>query len=235
MHSSFVRNLAAGVVGSTLIASTAFAQQGSGGTQGSSTSTGGTTTNSSQTTTGATSTTGGGMTSSGLPGTSNTPAGLNLQGMQFGNTSGTSSNQGSTGSSRGRGTIGGRTSTGNLGTGSLGLGGSNLGGGSRSSLSTSQMNRQAERRAQYSVRPDFGPPITEPGSAATVRTSIERSVASVSPMGVKVSMDGSTAILTGPVSSAHESKLAERMALLEPGVKAVRNELVVAGSSSSKP
>lgn len=177
------------------------------------------------------------MTSSGLPGTSNTPAGLNLQGMQFGTGSGTGGTQGTGTTGRGgRGTIGGRTSTSSFGQGAGGLGGLGAGGAGRGGTSSSQMNRQAERRAQVVTQLDqrsFAPAVSEPGSTLVLRSTVEQSVAAVSSAAIRVSMDGSTAVLSGPVSSAHESKLAERMALLEPGVRAVRNELVVSPSPAN--
>lgn len=44
---------------------------------------------------------------------------------------------------------------------------------------------------------------------------------------VQVLMSGRTAVLRGTVESAHARDLAERVAMLEPGVSAVQNELVV--------
>ncbi len=44
---------------------------------------------------------------------------------------------------------------------------------------------------------------------------------------VAVQMEGTTAVLTGAVATAHQSDLATRLVMLEPGVEEVRNELVV--------
>jgi osmotically-inducible protein OsmY len=44
---------------------------------------------------------------------------------------------------------------------------------------------------------------------------------------VSVTLEGSTAVLTGTVSSKHARDVIARLALLEPGIGAVRNELTV--------
>jgi hypothetical protein len=44
---------------------------------------------------------------------------------------------------------------------------------------------------------------------------------------IQVRLEGATAVLTGYVTTVHDRALAERVALLEPGVAAVRNELLV--------
>jgi hypothetical protein len=51
---------------------------------------------------------------------------------------------------------------------------------------------------------------------------------------VAVSMDGKTAVLQGVVTDENQRDLIERLALLEPGISDVRNELSV-GSPSSSP
>jgi osmotically-inducible protein OsmY len=112
--------------------------------------------------------------------------------------------------------------------------GGNLGGAGRTGTTGMQNNRQNERRAQYVTRISFAPPQSEPGATAQVRSAVEQSLMAIAPNGASVTMDGSTAVLTGTVASAHDRKLAERMALLEPGVRSVRNELAVSGDSSSK-
>ena len=50
-------------------------------------------------------------------------------------------------------------------------------------------------------------------------------VGSVGP--IRVTMEGSTAVLTGVVASEQDRQLAEGVALLEPEVETVRNELTV--------
>ena len=44
---------------------------------------------------------------------------------------------------------------------------------------------------------------------------------------IKVEMEGRTAVLTGTVDTDHARDLAERLAMLEPGISDVRNELIV--------
>jgi len=50
---------------------------------------------------------------------------------------------------------------------------------------------------------------------------------------VTVQMEGTTAVLIGSVATDRESELIARLALLEPGIETVRNELMVAGSTTS--
>jgi hypothetical protein len=52
---------------------------------------------------------------------------------------------------------------------------------------------------------------------------------------VTVAMDGSTAVLSGTVASVREAELVARLAMLEPGIGAVRSELQVAGMSDGLP
>jgi hypothetical protein len=51
---------------------------------------------------------------------------------------------------------------------------------------------------------------------------------------IEVSLADGTAILRGVVATPHDRELAEQWMLLEPGVRAVRNELQVAGKASSE-
>jgi osmotically-inducible protein OsmY len=102
------------------------------------------------------------------------------------------------------------------------------------------MNRQTERRAQYSMRIDLPPdpplphpptgPRSQPNSlpaSIQIRNAVARSVTSVVPNGADVTMDGSVAVISGTVASEGDRLLVERMALLIPGVDDVRNDLVV--------
>lgn len=52
---------------------------------------------------------------------------------------------------------------------------------------------------------------------------------------VEVSVEGQTAILRGVVASDHQRDVAEQLVLLEPGVRAIRNELVVADPAAPVP
>lgn len=49
---------------------------------------------------------------------------------------------------------------------------------------------------------------------------------------IQVQMDGRTAVLTGSVVSERDRELVEGLALLEPGISAVQNELVVASPAA---
>lgn len=51
---------------------------------------------------------------------------------------------------------------------------------------------------------------------------------------VSVVMEGRTAVLRGVVTSENDRDLVGRLALLEPGISEVRNELTVAGSGASR-
>jgi osmotically-inducible protein OsmY len=117
----------------------------------------------------------------------------------------------------------------------LGLGTSGGGlGGARGVNTAIQTNRQNDRRAQYVTRVDFGPAAAI-ASSTEVATTVEHTLAAVVPNGISVAVEGSTAVLRGSVPSVQDRKLAEQMALLEPGVRSVRNELVVQNNSVGKP
>jgi hypothetical protein len=53
--------------------------------------------------------------------------------------------------------------------------------------------------------------------------------------GVQVTMAGSVAILRGTVSSTNDRQLAEQVALLDPSVTSVHNELTVVPAPKKKP
>lgn len=44
---------------------------------------------------------------------------------------------------------------------------------------------------------------------------------------IDLDMDGETLVLRGSVADSHQKSLAERVALLEPGIRSVKNELIV--------
>jgi hypothetical protein len=137
----------------------------------------------------------------------------------------------------GRGGSGSRRPTGRTATTSLGLGLGTSGGGlggARGVNTAIQTNRQNDRRAQYVTRVDFGPAAAI-ASSTEVATTVEHTLAAVVPNGISVAVEGSTAVLRGSVPSVQDRKLAEQMALLEPGVRSVRNELVVQNNSVGKP
>ena len=75
------------------------------------------------------------------------------------------------------------------------------------------------------------PPATEVSARLVRRMPRIPGLESVS--GVAVRMDGRTAVLQGVVASQNQRDLMARLALLEPGVSDVRNELVVNSSGTS--
>ena len=120
--------------------------------------------------------------------------------------------------------------------------------------SSSGRASQTYRRTQTTGRANTG---RSRGSSATIRTSIRlgfthaqrppaqlRSVLATRLSGisrlqmrspVEVLIEGRTATLRGEVATEHGRVLAEQLARLEPGIWNVRNELVVAASSTSPP
>lgn len=73
---------------------------------------------------------------------------------------------------------------------------------------------------------DESPPGAETVSAVlSDRLTRSKRIQRVSP--IQVALSDGTAILRGEVASQHDRALAEQLALLEPGVRSVRNELAV--------
>jgi osmotically-inducible protein OsmY len=220
-----------GLFGSLLVVPAAFGQQqGSGGSSSPFGS------GSTQTQTGSqgmqgTSTGGVGYTSgsSAAPGSSSTPIGLNSL-MNNGNngTNGGANNNAASSGTYGRSgnrSISGRGRT-NTTTGLQGLNAGNTG-RNLTQGNQQQNNRQTGNRAQYTTQMAFTGAPSQSASTLQIRESVGESLRSVAVGTSQVTVDGSTVILQGTVASAEDRKLAERMAMLEPGVKNVRNELVV--------
>ena len=222
MRASIFLSLTAGLAITWLPLVTASAQQTQGTTNtGNTGGSGGTTPGSS----------GGSMP----PGASSTGLGFNLPTQNFGSAptgTGTSQGTGATSRSSSRRTTA-RTATTPL---SAGLGSAGGGRGTtRGTNAGTQNNRQSDRRAQYVTRIDFVPTAAPATSTVDVAKVVEQSLAPLVPQGATVTFDGSTVVLKGSVASEGDRKLAQQMALLEPGVRSVRNELAVQVSSSSKP
>ncbi len=146
------------------------------------------------------------------------------------------------------GTSGMRLSTGLGGTSGLGgLGGlsglSGLGGRGMSGLSglggmggmnmfgqggaNSRTNTQKLVRAPLRLAPEMGSVIQPTAAAQQFTTRLARLPVFSKAQGVTVSMDGETVVLQGVVATEHDREVLARLALLEPGIAAVRNELVV--------
>jgi hypothetical protein len=132
--------------------------------------------------------------------------------------------------------------------------GTNFGGGGRNQQFGGQMGRgqqqgmngqfgemfdnqsaeqlQNQRRFRTKLSLGFAPPpklAATFSSASSIRLtrSLERSVGT----GVQAQLADATVVLTGTVPTSTERMLAEQLALLEPGVGRVQNDLVVAGET----
>lgn len=87
---------------------------------------------------------------------------------------------------------------------------------------TGQVQQRMER---------LGRGVTAGVSSAVARSRSALGNQSLMRNTISITMEGRTAVLTGTVSTEHDRALAERLTLLEPGVSAIRNELVVASNS----
>lgn len=139
------------------------------------------------------------------------------------------------------GALGGLNTGGLGGLGGLrgGLGGGLGGfgrGGQFGQTQFGQQNTAATRPIRVSIRLGF----THPGPAPTVVSAkfarrLRRLPSLPSAESVAVEMDGRTAVLRGEVASGRERDLIARLALLEPGVSDVKNELTVKSEVESIP
>jgi hypothetical protein len=148
---------------------------------------------------------------------------------------------------RGLGIVGGAAPEGGF-TGQAGTenGGNNFGGGAGGAGGfgsffnsfNQQLNQQGQntdrsirvpmRLGFVQVRP--APRILS-GRVARQLTKLPKSMGSHS---VSVVMEGKTAVLQGVVKTDHSRVIAERLALLEPGISRVRNELVVQATAAEE-
>ncbi|MFN0020537.1 MAG: BON domain-containing protein [Pirellulaceae bacterium] len=99
-------------------------------------------------------------------------------------------------------------------------------------------NQQGGRNAARStiripLRIGFSP---KPVSTTVFTSKFENRITKLSGLSaigpIRVTMDGSTAVLQGVVASEEDRQLAEGVALLEPEVDSVRNELTVQPSET---
>lgn len=91
-----------------------------------------------------------------------------------------------------------------------------------------------EIRTSISVGFDFPHPAP-PQLSTTLARRMEESPGIENRSTIQVAIEGRTAILRGEVATEHDRALAERLALLEAGIWAVKNELVVAAAAESPP
>lgn len=134
----------------------------------------------------------------------------------------------------------GSSGMGMSGAGMMGRGGTGQLGGMFGNQGMNQLNRnmqnlqnlgrgqQQQRALRTPIRLGFDRPAV-PGPQVTAQ--FEQRLTKIPQLQVtgpvKVKMDGSTAVLTGVVGSERDRDLAGRLALLEPGISDVRNELEI--------
>lgn len=149
------------------------------------------------------------------------------------------------------GGIGGFGSSGLGGIGSLGggfgggLGGGGLGGvgslgglGSRTRGATGTGANANQRKVRAVVRPDFSN-VPDAGAEAPEPLAAFEGRMSRLPVGkrmqsVTASIQDGQVTLTGTVATESDKKLAERLMMLEPGVRSVKNQLMVGSMSAEK-
>ena len=136
---------------------------------------------------------------------------------------------------------GGQRGTGQVGAGQYGAAGDQYGAGAYGQNNNRNKRQLAEGQdvrsrseipitTTYSI--DFSTPSAAP-TAVSIKISdqLNRSRSLASAGGVNVQIEGKTAVLRGTVASDHDRALAQQLAMLEPGVSQVKNELQVAGSA----
>ncbi|MEM6472221.1 MAG: BON domain-containing protein, partial [Planctomycetota bacterium] len=72
-------------------------------------------------------------------------------------------------------------------------------------------------------------PPTAAQRQQSARRALARVPSTIQLRGVRVAMDGQTAVLSGSVQSSRERRMAELLMKLEPGVRGVDNQLSVSG------
>jgi len=205
---------AAGLLAASLVATEASAQQ-QGGQTGSTGATGGTT--------GTNNALSGISGNSGQQGGTNANfSGINLDNSMIGGRqTGSGAAQGTRSSNRAGRSTRGRTQSA-VRTGAI-TGG--RGGVGQNSLNTQR--RDSRQRAQYSMAIEPIAMSIEPRPTLELRDTVQESITASLPGGVKVAVEGTEVVLIGAVPSDADRRLAELLASLEPGVRSVRNELVV--------
>jgi hypothetical protein len=98
--------------------------------------------------------------------------------------------------------------------------------GNSGTRSRSQMPIATTYRIGFAV-----PTVASSDVSTKLSGQLSRSSAISSAGGVSVDLDGKTAVLRGTVATDHDRQLAALVAMLEPGVSQVRNELQVQSAS----
>jgi hypothetical protein len=145
---------------------------------------------------------------------------------------GQTANQSQTGGQNRFGNIGGMGGmSGMMGYGGMGGMGGMMGYGRNMSggMGMQQTNQQ-KNSIRTHMRLGFDKPVQAVGTVNARFSGVVKRVLDRKDVGgglVTVSMEGSTAVLTGSVASEHARGVIESLAMLEPGIGAVRNELLV--------
>jgi hypothetical protein len=144
------------------------------------------------------------------------------------------------GSSGGMGLTGGRAGTAGMTGGGAGFMGSGAMGAGRpasgSYATLGATGTTTTRAPTYSAAIDFSyTPVAPSGLQTSIRQMLIQSNALPSSSNIQVAVDGGTVILRGLVADDHGRRLAEGMVRLTPGVRDVRNELVVATAAGRPP
>jgi osmotically-inducible protein OsmY len=108
------------------------------------------------------------------------------------------------------------------------------------------LNDQRESRRRWRDRQEEGPPVRVQFKTAFVVPAATRAAASSESMrrlsasmqaggmtSATAQLNGGTVVLRGVVASEHQRALAERLALLEPGVSRVENFLTIASADAA--
>ena len=141
---------------------------------------------------------------------------------------------GTTGANR-MGSFGGMGRMGGMG-GMMGMGMMGMGRNMFGMNQQTGMNNQKVIRTRTVL--GFTPPAV--ASSSGLERSYQRIIDRVLERGdygsgnVSLAMEGEVAVLSGTVESDHARGLAERLALLEPGIAAVRNELIVRAAEPTR-
>jgi hypothetical protein len=134
-------------------------------------------------------------------------------------------------------TLGGVGGVGGAGLGGAGLGGVGLGGAGATGATVVSAIPLAgfstigsPRIPTYITVLGFTPPASAARTNGRLRADVQDVVArssALSARGIQVSVDGEVVVLRGVVPDEHQARLAEGVIRLTPGVREVRNELVV--------
>jgi|HubBroStandDraft_6_1064221.scaffolds.fasta_scaffold25240_5 hypothetical protein len=140
------------------------------------------------------------------------------------------------------GTSSGNRTTGASGSSSGGGGGSGATAASSSRRrggSTTTSTAAKDQQAWFEPRIEVGFEVTPPPALRAVAANVATALGATKPgsrfRGVQVAVEGGTAILRGVVGSQNDRIVAEQIALLDPAISSVRNDLAIAsrGPASS--